>query len=56
MSGDKIVALISILMVLALNWRALRSQNLSGETKLRYGLMWGSIILILVLVIMVFQR
>lgn len=52
MSGDQIVALVGVLMVLALNWRALRSQQLSGETRLRYGLIWGSIILVLVLVIM----
>lgn len=52
MSGDKIVAIVGILMVLAINWRALQSHSLSGETKLRYALIWGSILLGLVFIIM----
>jgi L-asparagine transporter-like permease len=54
-SGDWIVGLIAMLMVLALNWRAVRSQNLSWPAMLRMMLIWGVIILGLVLLVRLFQ-
>jgi hypothetical protein len=54
-SGDMIVALVAMAMVLALNWRALRAQNIPGPAKLRMALIWGVIILALVLLIRMLQ-
>ena len=54
-SGDMIVGFIAILMVLALNWRAMRSHNISGPAKVRMILIWGVIILGVVLLVQVLQ-
>ena len=54
-SGDMIVGFIAILMVLALNWRAMRAQNISGPAKIRMMLIWGVIILGVVLLVQVLQ-
>jgi hypothetical protein len=54
-SGDMIVGLIAVLLVLALNWRALRAQNIPGPAKVRMILIWGVIILGVVLLVQVFQ-
>ena len=54
-SGDMIVALIAMVMVLAINWRAMRAQNISGPAKIRMILIWGVIILGVVLLVQVFQ-
>jgi hypothetical protein len=54
-SGDMIVGLIAMVLVLALNWRAMRAQNNSGPAKIRMILIWGVIILGVVLLVQVFQ-
>jgi hypothetical protein len=54
-TGDMIVALVAMTMILALNWRALRAQNIPWPAKLRMALIWGVIILGVVLLIQVFQ-
>jgi hypothetical protein len=54
-SGDWIVGLIAVLMVLALNWRAMQAQNISGPAKVRMILIWGVIILGVVLIVQVLQ-
>ena len=54
-SGDMIVALIAMVLVLAINWRAMRAQNISGPAKIRMILIWGVIILGVVLLVQVFQ-
>ena len=54
-SGDMIVALIAMVLVLAINWRAMRAQNISGPAKIRMILIWGVIILGVVLLVEVFQ-
>ena len=54
-SGDMIVALIAMVLVLAINWRAMRAQNISGPAKFRMILIWGVIILGVILLVQVFQ-
>ncbi len=54
-SGDWIVGLIAVLLVLAINWRAMQSQNIPGPAKIRMILIWGVIILGVVLLVQVFQ-
>ncbi len=54
-SGDWIVGLVAVLMVLAINWRAMQSQNIPGPAKVRMILIWGVIILGVVLLVKVFQ-
>lgn len=54
-SGDWIVGLVAVLLVLAINWRAMQAQNIPGPAKVRMILMWGVIILVLVLLVKYFQ-
>lgn len=54
-SGDWIVGLIAALLVLAINWRAMQSQNISGPAKVRMILIWGVVILGVVLLVQFFQ-
>jgi hypothetical protein len=53
--GDWIFGLIAVLLVLAINWRAMRAQNISNPAKIRMILIWGVIILGVVLLVQVFQ-
>ncbi len=53
--GGIVVAVIAMVLVLAINWRAMQSQNISWPSRLRMILIWGVIILGLVLVIQMFQ-
>lgn len=55
MESDQIVALISLLAILALNLSWLRSGGPSVSTKVRMALIWGSIIAALVLAIKFYQ-
>ena len=55
MESDQIVALMSLLAILALNWSWLRSGGPSASVKVRMALIWGSIIAALVLGIKLYQ-
>lgn len=54
-TGDMIVAAIAMAMVLLINWRAMRSHNISWPARLRMGLIWGVIILAVMLLVQAFQ-
>ena len=53
--GDRLVALAALLMVLVIDWRALRSQVLSGSQMVRLALIWGSIIVAVTLLVKLFR-
>jgi hypothetical protein len=48
-------SLVAMAMVLALNWRAMRSHNLGWPAMLRLMLIWGVIIAATTLLVMMFQ-
>jgi hypothetical protein len=50
-----IVGLVGILMVLALNWRSVRSNPAPTSTKVRMVLIWGVIIVAVVLLVKLLQ-
>lgn len=54
-TGGMIVAVVAMVAVLLINWRAMQSHNIPGPAKIRMVLIWGVIILSLVLIIRVFQ-
>lgn len=53
--GDRIVALVGLLMVLVINWRALQSHQLQRWQKIRLALIWGSVIAGVTLLVKLFQ-
>ena len=50
-TGAMLAAVIGAVMVLALNWRALRSHALGRDQMLKMVLIWAAIIAVLTLVI-----
>ena len=50
-AGAMVAAVIGTVMVLMLNWRALRNHALSRDQMLRMALIWGAIIAVLTVLI-----